>query len=342
MGGSSRFDTLRILLPGAILITLVDFGARLTASATATRASSEGFVRTAQSFVDFVEDPFRGIVLAFGMGLVLYFVNPAYATPQYWKGIPSEVVVEKVKEADFQGVSGTDLYFLALNELMPVALRDRALLYGQMYRIGFEMVFYALLTAVATATSALVVVGGSVSDFRVTTGGWMLLAVLILEAGVFMFRMNRASPHLSKWSYQIPVSLLALIPVGGWFAMSRLPETTGTLILVSSSVGAAAVWTLLRLKGGAWPSYVTSPTRRGTSPFRTADPHSAFEILVLDIAFVVPWLLLMAGSGEALTLLHLGSPILLTAAALLLSHLRKYERQNHGVYRNQKLWIELN
>lgn len=350
MGGSSRFDTLRVLLPGAVLITLVDLGARLIASMTVVRPSASGLVDAAQAFVDLVEDPFRGIVVAFGLGLILYFVNPAYATPQYWKDIPSEHVKQKADKDGLQNVDATGLYFLALNELMPTALRDRVLLYGQMYRIGFETVFYALLTVVATAVSALVIVGSSRSAFSLNQSAWIFLVLLVIELALFAFRLEvlrkedlvRQAKSIAKWTFAVPVSLIVLLAFGGWVGLTVWPDKTGTVVIVLSATAAGAIWTLLRLKGRDWWPYIIFPIGRGTRPYRTTDAHSPFELLVLDAAFVTPWLFLMAGSSSALSVVHVGAPVALTMVALFLSHLRKYERQNHGVYRNQRLWIDLN
>jgi hypothetical protein len=137
----SRFDFYRILLPGALLVGLFDIVIRVIGATPGSQDWSDLI-----GVAEFLEDPLRGLVAAFGAGIVLYFIEPGNSAPQYYQDIPSQHLWRRMHE---EGVTGGNIsmFFRASDEFMPEALRSRALLYGAFYRIGFQVVVFTLLAA---------------------------------------------------------------------------------------------------------------------------------------------------------------------------------------------------
>jgi hypothetical protein len=148
----SRSDLYRIVFPGAIAAILAVYVLRVIALTPPETPVVQHYSALVAGGYQFIEDPLRGLAAAFAVGFVLYFLDPGYSTGAYRKNLPSDKVQEVAADYGYSDVDRRDVYFLLFNEHMPADLRERSLLYGAFFRIGFLGI---ILTHIAS--SALVV-----------------------------------------------------------------------------------------------------------------------------------------------------------------------------------------
>jgi hypothetical protein len=232
----------------------------------------------------------------------------------------------------------------AMNELMSDSLNDRVILMGAMYRIGFDTVFATfVIGSMMVLCSALVFGPGSAaiefSQFG-TAGGWLLAT--IAATALFVWRTRPEDGH--SWSGAFLRSLLLLgIAITGIVLFDNVasyPWASG--FLTASYAAVLAIWTVLRLRGPQWRQWLHTIRARGP---RTFTPGSAFELweqALIDGSLVVSVSLLLTVVAGQLSYIQLAVPNVLLLTALVLAYLRKYERQLHAVYWNQRTWIDLN
>src|SRR5437764_1381675 len=96
MGGLSRNDFFRVVLPGGAVLFLIDVALRVLGSVKGIAVAP--FVDTRK----LIETPLHAATIAFGLGLLLYFVDPGYGAPQYYGNIPSTHLRRKLSERDIQ------------------------------------------------------------------------------------------------------------------------------------------------------------------------------------------------------------------------------------------------
>lgn len=140
MGGLSRYDFFRILVPGGTVLFLFDLVVRVVTATPSVHAAS---LTTALSTV---ERPAVGVVVAFGTGIILYYLDLAYSAPQFFEYIPSSYLSERLGKERYS-TDALSLFFLASDKLLPPEMRERALLYGALYRTGFQVVLFTLASA---------------------------------------------------------------------------------------------------------------------------------------------------------------------------------------------------
>ncbi len=75
MGGVSRYDFFRIVLPGGLVVFLLDLSARLILATPRVRPS------ILAAFPKFIEQPLIALAMTFGVGLILYSLDLAYYSP---------------------------------------------------------------------------------------------------------------------------------------------------------------------------------------------------------------------------------------------------------------------
>lgn len=337
MGGLSRYDFFRMLLPGAIVVFLLDLGLRVLLVDGGTHA------RTLENALTVIERPLVAITVAFAVGLVLYFVDLAYTTPAFWKNIPSSHLSIRLAEADV-ATDHLSLFFRASDELMPEAMRERALLYGALYRAGFQAMLFSITAAVVLPVAVLLEmpVGDLSPGFHLhradwwVTGGLVLAFVALAPMRAVLRRQRRDLPETGP----VVFLFLALAPLLAmwldlrWRFLPFVPHHRPQLVwLTTITLG---VWWFLRVGGrpGSRLRYW-----RGDSG-RPDDPYSASTNWTLDALAATA---AVVGSGMLVPHMSVGQVLAINGSALvglLLSVLGKHERQLQGIYRNQNNWID--
>jgi hypothetical protein len=141
-GSFEFYEGIRILIPGAALVAVyaaVVATFRLTAPTVGQNALAD-------------------IAAAIVGGLLIYFIDAPAKAASFTVDLPDRQL-DELKIRRPPGVSRLNLYFVALDEIVPGPIRARALYMGVMYRIGFELIYLAFLSS--AAVFAIVVLGVS-------------------------------------------------------------------------------------------------------------------------------------------------------------------------------------
>lgn len=344
----SRYDFYRIVLPGAIMVGLLDLAIRLTAMA------SEGDIKEqSRRALDFVEDPIRGLVLAFAFGICLYFTEPGYNAPQFFYRIPSShfhsLLSKRVPSDPDLVKKALSLYFRALDELVPDSLQERALLYGAFYRIGFQTIFFTLAVA-SSLPLAIVALGGVDPPAEWSSPGlgtWLVVAIPVVvgSAGLVAARLPARHPQARRlgWRFTLGLGLLATGTTLGWISYTS-PDTAEGLVNPEAVVSALTglqlgIWALLRLRGPIKPFVRSLWVPQSHRPDR---PHSDAQIAFLDLSAFAPAAAGLLVLRPSIEFLQVVGVCLLGAIALLLSSAKKHERRLAGIYSNQNAWLDAN
>ncbi len=336
MSGLSRYDFFRMLLPGAAVVFLLDVAARIIA------LHPSAPFNVAQGLPKFLEDPLRGLAAAFGIGLVLYFFDPGYGAPQFYKGIPS-THLKKLLQGRGMTADALSLYFRAMDELMPETFRERAYLYGALYRIGFQLVLYTLLVASLLPTTILLL-------FRrlppLTYGRpapilWLSWgAVIVTVIGPFIRQVITPKPKFPGRGVLLAASIMAGLSIVAWvnLPLSFIPRVPPVGLATTVTLLAVGAWLIVRLVGplGMWFKHIRNELG-GAKPDK---PHSPIEIFAFDSSVAVAGLVGLVVLWPVLAAAQVAAISALLCVGLTLSYFRKYERQLSGIYRNQCRWLD--
>lgn len=346
----SRYDFYRILLPGAIMLGLVDVAIRLT-----TLGAPADVKAQAANALQFVEDPVRGVVIAFAFGIGLYFTEPGYNAPQFFYRIPSthlhNILTDRYPDEPDLAKHSVSLYFRALDELVPDGLRERALLYGAFYRIGFQSIFFTLALAAALPACIVMVGGAQPRSDWVDPGAaaWLMLGapMLVGTAAFVSALLPSRHPYARRLGGRfVSVVILAMATSAiSWWTFVH-PDAGPSFLFKNSDwvVGVATAlhltaWCLLRLRGPIRPFLRSLWVSKSTRPDR---PHSDAQIALLDFSVVLPALSGLLVLGSEIDLAQILGVCALGTIALLLSAAKKHERRLAGIYANQNRWLDAN
>jgi len=334
MGGVSRYDFFRIVLPGGLVVFLLDLSARLILATPRVRPS------ILAAFPKFIEQPLIALAMTFGVGLILYSLDLAYYSPQIWRGIPSTVLREKIPDTR---VDTTSLFFVASDQLMPAELRERALSYGSFYRLGFQVIFFTIIACLVVPVGIVLRLGNPpiVPHPRVTTA--VVIATLLVVPCALTpfireaFKRRRRLPALR---FVLCIGLLVGASSAVWvdlpFAYFPKPSQDAVWFTIATAAYAFP-WIGLRLLGPMKPRWTVW---RSVDKLPRPDvPHSDIEIAILDTGAVVLSLVATIALSGALSNMQIIGLAVLQALALVLSFQKKHERQLQGIYRNQVTWL---
>jgi hypothetical protein len=361
---TSSFDILRFVVPGGIVVVLSELTLRVVSGDISASV--------------FVDDVGIAIFLAFGSGVVLYFIDIAYATPQFWRGIPSQYFQEQAIKSGIPEKLATEKslgIFLTEIEQRAPRLHQRSLLFGALYRIGFQLIFFSMVAAVGLPVLLL----STDSLMNAETLGtadpvklaWILLStsVLLVVALLRTFKpfLRDSDTPRGKKILRSPLLVSEIAPEGvrpvviacstvgvlgwliGWsmvvgdrhvFGLAIPDEPSeGRWLIAGTSALAIVIWAFVRLVGplSAWWSYLRTPGAR--KPDR---PHSGSQVDSLDASIAIGPVVALFLVGDSLAIGQIATISGLLAGALWLAHLRKYERQLSGIYRNQRDWLDRN
>jgi hypothetical protein len=273
---------------------------------------------------------------------VLYFLDPGYGAPQYYRGIPSSHLAKSLKDRGIKAeTDALSLYFLAVDQLMPEAFRERVLLYGAIYRVGFQLVLYTLLVASLLPTAILAFFGslppltyGTPSPVLWVSWGAVILTVIV----PFVREAIKRQPRFPRRGVTVGCLTITALSVAVWInlPLSFLPKVRPLGSAIAVTLVVIGFWLLLRLVGPlrVWFQYLRSG---GGKPDR---PHSASEVAALDGSIALTGLVGAIVLWPALTLLQVVAICTLLWLGLMLSGFRKHERQLGGIYRNQRFWLD--
>ena len=204
MGGLTRFDIFRIVVPGSAAVVLLDIWAKII-------AATPGLSTSIARLPNFLERPIVGIAAGFALGILLYFVDLAYGAPQYYDGIPASKLKEMLgREREGSHLS---LFFHVQDKMMPEALVERAALYGALYRLMFQLILFLYLLAYISPLTILILSKPKTAVPPVLDG---LEVVLLLIAGLWVLlpfarELVRKKGRLPGWEIlMVSLVLLAL------------------------------------------------------------------------------------------------------------------------------------
>lgn len=337
----TRFDLYRIIIPGALSLGFAVVALRILAMGA--EAPQEGL----SAFIAFLEDPLRAFVLAFAVGLLAYFIDPGYAMPEFWERMPSIEVRKILIEHDprFQGYADNrfvGFYMLIFSDLLPDELRDRALLFGALFRVGVHAILGSLLTAVALPVVLLAI---DSSDGKVTISLTLeYLPVPLIALLVTLIMVMRRAMIEEQGSKKRPVMLtLVLIAsgVGPWVFLAFVDRPH--VLWWIAALGAAftvGLWLAARFGGriGPYAKYLVSAQPYG----RPREGYARHWVFALDGTLALGTYAGVYALGPSITMGQQVGIVGLVIFGLLFSFFRKHERQQHGIYRNQVGWVRRN
>ncbi|HEU4658028.1 MAG TPA: hypothetical protein VFR97_10900 [Capillimicrobium sp.] len=324
--GFEFYEGIRIAIPGALVIALYV-------------AVSGTFGLGAPS-----PDPVVAIVLAVAAGLFLYFVDASGRSQLYAAAQPHRVL-ERWNEEPPHGLRMQNAYFVVLDTVMPAGIRNRALYFGSIFRIGFEVIYLTAVPALTVLAISLVAQPADASRTTDTTALWWLvpcecLAMLVgLREGYLMARRGRDGA-CATWRE----------------VLSRMPEQYGGLggAAVLIAVLASLAYVVLRQEplllviavaslGLLWSiRYLVGYRKAGTSQRRNIDVVTGTVMLssALIVATVLAALELPASSvmSTAAAVSWCGAGIV----AQLLLGTRGHEKKLWAAFHTQRAWLELN
>lgn len=354
MGNLSRFDLLRIVFPGAVATILATVALRLVALVP---DATPILARHRELLVDgytFLEDPFRGLAVAFALGYVLYFLDPGYQAGSYRRDLPSDHLSKVLEECGYPRADRRDVYFLLLNEHMPADLRERSLLYGAFFRIGFLSIMLTQLTSVLIVIGLLYVTTAAATEaslaaiFSPTAMGLTWSSIGVLLGGGWVFRRKRTKRDRRVRSEGAfldsgnGIALLIILVGAATLAIGMThPElglSDGRLVVTVGLAVATSLWLGARLAGPLWEW--AKAMVRGDPYYKPREDFSSDTELLLDYCLTVLVLASLTLMSNALGTVQLMLAAGLPLVALSLAFVRKHERQQHGIYRNQNAWIE--
>ncbi len=343
MSGISRFDFFRMLLPGGLVLFLIDVSLRILG------ANAIWGYEVADALT-VIEDPFIGIVLSFAIGLLLYWIDIPYATAFYFQDIPSTHLAKRLTEDERGRVHEVSLFFRVSDELMPQELHERALFYGAFYRIGYQTVLFTMLAAVLLPPTLL----QKLTNVQYKTVDWSRPEVWAVVSGTGFF----ATLSVVRWLFRgrkadlkplIGLGALSFVTVALWLdrvAWQRLPEKLGRPAVLIASISLLFSWVVVRTLGplgDRWKSWRGNLKREEAgSPIRPERPYRSSTSVFLDVFMASTGAVGLIVISDALSPAQMLGIATLSWSALALSFNRKYERQHSAIYTNQNAWIDSN
>lgn len=325
------YEGLRILLPGAIVVSLY-------AAVVATYNLS---LPTPQA------NAAAAVVAALLVGLVLLFIDVPKQSAAY-KGddLPDREL--RRWNVDPSGYGGfPNLYFVMLDVSFPATIRNRALYMGAMYRAGFEGIYLVGLTSLAVLTTTAASPALGLNRHPSDTSRIILFAaagvhcLMFLEAlrGRYVFRRGRFSSEEAlklirrELSSDLGVAGVVALLVSA-YAYPVFVDTRRAAPLIVAIAAPAVVWAFLYALGR--PDVRRTGLRSPLSPATAALLYGAAAALASAAAAV------SATDGSPLGT----APAALWGALSLLPSLlmstRGHEKKLIGSFRTQTTWMRVN
>ena len=312
------YEGIRIFIPGAVATAL---------------AAGVG-VTFDIAFQNVTNNVLTAIFTSLVVGLIFYFIDAPARAAVVRPLQPTEML--RSWNVRPQSVSLLNAYLLMLDTIFPPAIRARALYMGSMFRIGFEIIYLLLLTAIG-----VLLAGGM--TVRAAEWHWEFepfrVSFIMLLIGVWGFALYRESqdkkrdkprdtlmdPEPIKFSWPDVMMVIAAFVAFG-FMIWRAPVLQSWVYTAPSAI-LAALWAVRYFRG-----YKSEGSSR-RSPIDATNAvflAGAAGLLALGCQSFSPNRL--TGAEEACW-----SCVLALAVILIAS--RGHERRLRGSYSSQNTWL---
>lgn len=377
MSGLTIYETLRIFVPGAVAILILDVSVRIATGATLL-SPEEGF---AADVVTAIESTATFAVLALVVGLILYLVDLPNrmrlmrGDPTQGITRPSERFGELVREAN-SGVSAMgrtpyprelelSLSFVFLDKYLPADLHKRIYLFGSLYRIFVDVRIMLICAIGIGVPTALANATRETGQASLPFDGTALAAVLMVTAVIGLIGLqgagqaarrtrkavpgsdgeNVVEPAKLAWTDVIaPAGVLATGAVVATLVALKGPDSHGYWGTVVG-IAACALWFGLECgPPGDNPEKWTFRDKCISTVNVRADARPQLPVwfrTVTDLALIVPSLV-----GATMLNATLGRPPLgalvwgvLAIPAVLIMTVRKHEHRLLSVYQHQNAFL---
>jgi hypothetical protein len=325
------YEGIRILVPGAVMVTL--YGAVVSTFDLAAPSPAS--------------NAFAAAVAALLAGLFLRFIDlPARSAAYRSRDLPDREL--RRWDIDPRPYGGhTNVFFVMLDASFPPTIRDRGLYMGSIFRIGFESIYAVGFTSLAVLVAATTFRDLGPSRGATSATCWLLyvfagghcVALAGAVAGLYMYRRRRHSrgAALRELADDVRADPLA-VAVGsivmGMLALLVFIATHNTLLGIAAPAAPMATWAVLYVRG-----------RGRDSPIEPRDPISAPTAVGLYGAASIIALV------EAAVWMNTQSPLNTRTAfawgvaslipAVVMAN-RGAERSLIGSYRTQTTWLRFN
>jgi hypothetical protein len=340
------YEGIRILLPGGFVVALYS-GVVATFGLSAPNVGG---------------DALAGFTAALFIGIFLLFLDVPAKSAAYRYRLPNR----ELDTWDVEPPAGTttaNVYFVLLDEAVPKGVADRALYTGSIFRIGYEAIYFAFLTATAVVAFGLFTAGhgpqresGDAVEVTLFVGA-ALHACLPLLAVIFgYFRLGRRGTSASwkrvldgvRDGVPLPDRILLVGAAAG--AIWYLNEG-GILTGIVAIAIPLALWAF-RYHRGHRPRDRTIPAwalirrfrayweRRNELPRNPRPPEAVFTLAWSGgTAYILAAFDLPAQSALDLTAVVGWLTASLFAGVLVIAH--GHERKLHASYHTQSTWLKL-
>jgi len=373
MTGFTLYETLRIFVPGALSVLLINMTARVAMGVDpfAPDGGAETLVSTLESVAVFA-------VAALMAGLLLYLIDFPSRVRISWDGdarygspLPSHALKDMLGDSKLPYLS---LYFLLSDRYLSTEMHKRVYLFGSLFRVFVDLRVLLALAAVAGSAVSLTVSRASgmklypMIDAAYAPFFVALLAGLLIVGsfGVFehrsRYRRRRFAEEQDSGEATKPVSFAPEV-ISDLRAIWRV----GLTILVAAIAGCAVVadgraawlgWMLLAVAFVVWlwveQGPVPESNRRATlrasimgvlvGERQDSAQFSVAQRLMADLALLGPMLAYAINSSVALgrqpRALSVWGVFMLPCVAIMA--IRKHELRLLNIYTDQVTWLELN
>lgn len=367
MSGFSLYETLRIFLPGALGVFLLNLALRFGFGSDPL--SPDGGVHQA---VEALQSPLLGIFTAVFLGLALYLLDLPAKTRLFREGdptrgiqVPSSVLADQLRGTPLGNFpKNLSLYFLLSDRYLPEELHKRIYLFGSLYRIYVDMRALLVLATIGGISAGIVSIA-SEPDFdhfpRIDAGAVLVVVVLVLSillvgsSGIFAYahavRAKRGPGEFNKriWEEQKRIGVCCLVLLSlGFLAILLLISGIGVLMLLGAALAIASVilwsWIEVGPPGGLDKrTDLRSIVLTRLGAVAQTVQYGPIGRLLSDVCLFFPWLIggsvLYANVGASpVALLSWGAMIIPCTAIMAV---RKHEIRLLASYGDQTLWLEL-
>lgn len=333
------YDGIRILLSGAIVTAIYT-------------AIVETFALGAPLPTG---DALIAITVVIVSGMFMYFLDIAGGSVIYRAKLPHREL-EAWTVTPPRGVTMRNIYFLLLDTRMPPGLRNRTYYYGQMFRIGFDLIVLFGLSTIAVVVAAVLctythgAVSGDPAQPVMIAGSALLGGVVVWALAAAWFRtglvegQSRTRAMLSRLGYQIPwcdrLLLILMAASGAVFACWGFAPA----LITAGTVG-NCLWIFRYVRGALLKEHRGSglSLRDRLDGRRRRNIDAASATLLLCGAALAVWLPTSIRSSSG-THLSSGAAVgwtlgLLTAAILML--MKAHEGKLWGSHYTVIAWLTL-
>lgn len=268
MSGFTLFETLRIFLPGALGVLVLDLALRF--SFGPDPVSADGGVR---AMVNTLQSPLVGVFVAVFIGLALYLLDLPAKSRLYREGDPARrIQVPSAALAD--SLKGTplgeypkylSLYFLLSDRYLPDELHKRIYLFGSLYRVYVDMRALLAFATIGGIAAGLAAVSGRpafVHGLGITFTSALVIGVLILSllavgtSAIFAYAHNVRARHGPREVWKRlraegkRISVCSLVLLGLGFLAVTLVSSGQTIFVFIGMVlglGCLTLWSWIEI-----------------------------------------------------------------------------------------------